>query len=160
MLAERERSAVRECSVMLNKRRYIGDDEIAGAMLHDLNEREVLVAYDPLELDQVAILDLSGNLITWAQAEQLLPQSSEANEAIAESMAERRRLEKAPRNAILAIGETARANGARTEVEHLGAHAGSLPMAVGDIDEFLTQRKPRFRPDDSAAAPRAPRNRG
>ncbi len=155
LLAERERRAVRECSVVLNKRRYIGADDIARVILHELNEREVLVAYDPLDLDSVAILDLTGNLITWAQAEKFLPQSPEAGEAIAESMAERRRLEKATRNSILAIGKKARANGARTDVEHLAAHAASLPIAVGDIDEFLTQRKPRFRPDDSATAPKS-----
>ena len=126
-------------------------------MLHELNEREVLVAYDPLDSGEGCRARPEGQPDDLGrQAENFLPQSADAERsAIAESMAERRRLEKATRNSILAIGKKARANGARTDVEHLAAHAASLPIAVGDIDEFLTQRKPRFRPDDSATAPKS-----
>ena len=150
LLMERERRSVRECAVALNKRRYLGQDEIARAILHEMNEREVLVAYDPLDLGSAAVLDLSGRLITWVKAEHYLPQAPSAGEAVAESMAERRRLEKATRESILAIGDQARENGAATEVEHLARKVRILPMAVGAV---MTQRRERRCPDDTASAP-------
>jgi len=63
LLMERERRCVRESAVTLNKRRYIGCDEPGRAILHELNECEVLVAYDPLDPQRVAILDLNGHLV-------------------------------------------------------------------------------------------------
>jgi len=113
----------------------------------------VIVAFDPLDMDNAAILDVNGRLLTWAEAENYLPQSSAASGAIAESMGERRRLEKQTRSTILAIGDMARSNGATTEVEHLARRVQVLPMAVGD---HITQRKVRIRPDDSAVAPLSP----
>jgi DNA-binding transcriptional ArsR family regulator len=153
LLMDRDRRWVRECSVTLNKRRYIGADEIGRTVMHELNECEVLIAYDPLDLDAAAILDLNGRLLTMAKAENLLPQSSDANDAIAESMAERRRLEKQTAQTIMAIGDAARANGAITEVEHLARRAQVLQMAVGD---HITQRRMHVRPDDRAVAPLSP----
>ena len=131
-----------------NKRRYIGAGETGRRILHDLNECDVLIAYDPLDAEEAAILDLHGNLLTFARAEKYLPQSSDAGDAIAESMAERRRMEKQTAGTIQAIRDTARENGAISEVEHLVKHARVLPMAVG---EYLTQRKPRMRPDDGGS---------
>ena len=61
-------------------------------------------------------------------------------------MAERRRMEKANCLDHHGIREAARADGAVSEVEHLAQRAQVLPMAVG---EFMTQRRPRVRPDDS-----------
>ena len=156
MLLEREQRRVRECAITLNKRRYIGCDETARRILHELNECDVVIAYDPLALEDAAILDRSGNLLTFAQAERLLQQSPEANTAIAESMAERRRMEKETAGLIVGIRDAARDMGAVSEVEHLARRAAQsnvLPMAVGD---FLTQRKPRIRPDDTAVAPPSP----
>jgi hypothetical protein len=153
LLLERERRRVRECAVTLNKGRYIGCDEAGRAILHELNECDVIVAYDRLDTSEAAILDLNGNLLTFARAEHFLPQSPAAHDAIAESMAERRRLEKQTASTILAIGDEARANGAVTEVEHLARKAQLLPMAVGD---HITQRRVRIRPDDTATAPASP----
>jgi putative transposase len=153
LMMERERRGVRECAVMLNKRRYIGCDETARAIMHELNECEVIVAYDPLDLETAAILDVNGRLLTMATAEKLLPQSAEAKDAIAESMAERRSLEKQTAQTIAAIGAAARAKGAVTEVEHLARKVHILPMAVGD---HITQRQVRVRPSDTAIAPLSP----
>ena len=72
LLLERERRSVRECSIVLNKRRYIGGDEIGQRIMHDLNECEVIVAYDPLDLGEAAILDLDGHLLTFAKTEKFL----------------------------------------------------------------------------------------
>ena len=61
-------------------------------------------------------------------------------------------MEKATRKSILAVGDGARANGARTEAEALADRARLLPMAVG---EMITQRRPRLGPDNSATAPKS-----
>ncbi len=155
MLLEREQRKVRECAVTLNKRRYIGADETARCILHELNECDVVIAYDPLDPEDAAVLDLQGNLLTFAHAEKLLPQSSAAGDAIAQSMRERRRMEKDTAAFIVGLRDVARENGAVSEVEHMAKRAQSnvLPMAVG---EFVTQRTPRIRPDDNAVAPPTP----
>jgi len=145
MLAERERRAVHECAIVLARKRYVGDDEISATMLHQMNGREVVVAYDPLDLEKVAVLDLDGRLIAWARQEHFATQSADANNAIGESMQQRRRMEKHTRQMITGIAAAARANGARSDVEHLAARAG--------VAEVVTQRRPRLRPDNTAVAP-------
>jgi transposase InsO family protein len=147
MLAERERRTVRECSIVRAKRRYIADDPRSAAVLHEMNCRDVFVAFDPLDLEKIAVLDLEGQLIAWARQETMVPQSADANETIALSMQQRRHLEKQTRQKVLGIGSEARANGALTEVEHLAARAG---VAVGEV---VTQRRPSLRPDNTAVAP-------
>jgi len=137
MIAEKERRVVRECAVQFSNNRYIGSDEVAAAVLHQMNEREVIVAFDPLWLSDVAILDLDGRLLCWARMEELLPQSSAANEAVAESMKQRRRLERGTRDQLTAIAQANRQIGARSEVELLDERSRRLPVAVGD---FVTQR--------------------
>jgi transposase InsO family protein len=149
MLAERKVGVtVRECSVMLQNRRYIGHDQISAKMLHDMNARKVTLAYDSLDLEKVAILDDEGRLIAWGRQENFLPQSADANEEISASMQQRRHLEKQTRQLIVGIAATARANGARTDVEHLAARAG-----VAGVAEVVTQRRPSLLPDNSAVAP-------
>ncbi len=148
LLLERERRWVRECAVTLNKRRYMGGDEPARAIMHELNECEVMIAYDPLYLEDAAILDLNGNLLTFAKAERLLPHSPAANQAIAHSMRERRHMEKATAGLIRGIGEAARANGAMSELEHL-----AKKTALGA--DILTPRRPRLQPSTAVAPPTA-----
>ena len=148
MLAERQRRKVQECSIVLEKKRYIGDDQVSAAMLHELNSREVVVAFDLLDLEKVAILDDEGRLIAWARQENYVTQSADANEEIAASMQQRRHLEKQTRHLIGGIAAAARANGARTDVEHLAMRAG-----VAGVGDVVTQRRPRLRPDNTALAP-------
>jgi hypothetical protein len=117
-------------------------------VLHEMNCREVIVAFDPLDLDKIAVLDLEGQLIASARQETMVPQSADANETIALSMQQRRYLEKQTRQKVRGIRSEARANGALTEVEHLAARAG---VAVGEV---VTQRRPSsLRPDNTAVAP-------
>jgi hypothetical protein len=63
-------------------------------------------------------------------------------------MEQRRHLEKQTRQLIGGIAATARANGARTDVEHLAMRAG-----VAGVGEVVTQRRPRLHPDNTAVAP-------
>jgi len=182
MLAERKcEVAVRECSVVLAKKRYVGDDEISAAMLYEMNDRKVTLAYDPLDMEKVAILDLEGRLIAWARQENYVTQSADANDAIAASMKQRRHLEKLTSQVITGIAAAARANGALTDVEHLAARAGvtevvrqrrerprgpldtaptplspddaARVLLAPDVSEMVTQRRGRLRPDNAAVAP-------
>ena len=148
MLAEHKSVAVRECQFVLHKHAYIGDDEISATMLHQQNDRQVTVAYDPLDAEKVAVLDDNGRLIAWARRKEFVTQSADSGPAIAESMQLRRRLKKQTAGTIVAIAEAARANGAMTEAEHLAQRAG-----VMEANGAITQRRPRLRPDNTAVAP-------
>jgi transposase InsO family protein len=149
MLADRKPGVtVHECAIVLAKHRYIGNDEVDAVQLHNMNGRKVTLAYDLLDLEKIAVLDLEGRLIAWARQESYVTQSADAGPAIAESMSLRRRLEKQTRGRIAGIAATARANGARTDAEHLAARAGVLA-----VQEVVTQRRPRLRPDNTAKAP-------
>lgn len=151
MLAEHTERKVSECSIELHRKRYVGNDEISATMLHEMNGRKVTVAYDPLDLENVALLDDNLRLIAWARPEHYLTQSADAETGarIAESMQQRRRMEKRTRQTIVGIAATARANGALTDVEHLAARAGV-------VEEAVTQRPMRLRPSNAAVAPPTP----
>jgi len=151
MLGEHKRRRVHECSFVLEKKRYSANDQNSAMVLHEMNEREVIVAYDPLDLELVAVLDLEGRLIAWARQENYVRQSSDAETSarIAESMQQRRRLQKHTRQTILGIEATARANGAVTEVEHLAMRSGL--MAGGEVVTHRPLR--RLCPSNTPEAP-------
>jgi hypothetical protein len=147
-LAEHESRVVHECAIALANRRYIPVDEIDAIAMHSQNGRTVTVAYDPLDLEKVAILDDNQRLIAWAKPEHYVTQSAESGPAIAASMQLRRRLEKQTVGELRAIADEARANGALTEAEHLAARAGVIA-----VNDAVTQRRVRLRPDNAARAP-------
>jgi hypothetical protein len=154
LLAEQTRRKVRECAIELNKRRYIHYDAVSRDILHELNDREVVVAYDPLDPEGVAILDDAGHFLCWARAEEKLgfnPADKEIQRRIGESMADRRHLEKAVRNTLDGISRAALANGARTPVEMLAERAKVSPVVEG----ALTHRAPKLKPEpaDMSAPP-------
>lgn len=146
LLADKQKRTVQECSVRFKgkeQRRYVGCDEAAVGLLHSFNDREVLVARIAPDNNEAAILDLDGHFLCWACLEQLLSQSPEANEAVAESMKQRRRLERGVRDELSAIARENRQIGARSEVEHLEEHA--LAVAVGGVRDWVTQRNPNLK---------------
>jgi hypothetical protein len=153
LLAERERRKVRECAVELNKRRYTYCDAVSRDILHERNETEVMVAYDPNDAEGVAILDEDGYFLCWARAEEMLrfaPEDEATQMQIAGSMADRRHLLKSTRAMVTDISRLARARGAQTPVEMLDVPA-ALPMAVNDS---LTHRpRPNHKPSLIAAVP-------
>ncbi|QNI34512.1 Mu transposase C-terminal domain-containing protein [Alloacidobacterium dinghuense] len=152
LLAEQTRRKVRECSIELNKRRYTYYDAESRDVLHEMNERDVLVAYDPNDTEGVAILDQDGHFLCWAREEQMLgfnPADPEIQQQIGQSMADRRHLEKSARNLLEGIARTARSNGARTPVEMLAERTKVSPI----VEATLTHRAPKLKPDPEAAAP-------
>ncbi|ABF42390.1 Integrase, catalytic region [Candidatus Koribacter versatilis Ellin345] len=154
MLCSREQRMVRECSVTVGKRRFIGADFTAVKRLHDVSNCEVMVAYDPLDLDRVAVLDLDGNLICWAKPEEFLPQNTtQAANAIAESMQQRRRLERNTRDAYVAMRDAARASGVVTGVERLVNKVLALPPA-SEVPAVQRSSMARAAKAAAAAAPK------
>jgi len=154
LMAEYERREVRECAVTLNKRRYMArpEDRLAWAAMHEANEREILIAYDPCDPESAAALDLDGRFIAWLEAETLLrfaPADPETRRQIGESMEIRRGLEKATKNSIRAIAAAARNNGAQS-AEEMAYSQLQLPAATSPV---ISQRAPRLRPDKTAVAP-------
>ena len=148
LMAEHETRQVRECAITLRKRRYIPADQAGWMTLHERNEREILVAYDPNEFDSAAALDLDGNFLAWLQAEELVrfaPGDPKTQQQIADSFQTRRGLEKATRNTLTEISRIARSNGAQSPLE---AMATRLHLASGETGvDIITQRIPRIGQD-------------
>jgi len=157
LMAEYQRRQVHECAVTLNRRRYTprSEDRTAWAVMHEQNEREVLIAFNPADPEYAVALDLDGRFLAWLEVEQLVrfaPNDAAVQKQIGESMEIRRGLEKATRQSLQAIEIAARANGAKSAEEMLYSRL-QLPAAAGEV---ITHRKPRLAPTQKAAAPMTP----
>jgi putative transposase len=141
LMAEHSVRQVSECAVTLNKHRYTPTDQQGWADMHFLNERQVIVAHDAADLDNVAALDMDGNFVAWLEREELVrfaPYDPKTQARIADSMATRRRLEKGNRECIELVARAARANGA---VSPLEAMANRLQLSAGETGkDVVTQR--------------------
>jgi putative transposase len=149
---ERCQRKIRECSITLENRRYIGADGVAARVLHDLAEEDVICTYDPNDGDNVAVLDMQNNFLCWAKPETLLPHSADAKLAIAAGVAQRRQLRNQTQDAIGEVQRLASASGARTELEILEQAARAVPI---DPRQFVSQRATRLLRggDNTAVAP-------
>lgn len=123
--------------------------------MHDANEREILVAFDPGDPQCAAALDLDGRFIAWLEAEEFLrfaPGDRNTQRQIATSMEIRRGLEKATRATLRTIEAEARNNGAQSAEEALYSRL-QLPRVASEV---ISQRKQHIRPDKTAEAPMTP----
>jgi hypothetical protein len=161
LMSEHERRQVRECAVTLNKHRYVPADQAGYAAIHNLNQCEILIAYEPGAPEDAAALDLDGNFICSLQTEELVrfaPWDSHTKELISESMAQRRHLEKQTREALSTITLIARQNGAQSPLEAMASRL-RLP-ANADLSDVVTQRNPnltKLSPDnDTFTRPKTP----
>jgi hypothetical protein len=157
LMSEYKRAKVDSCAVRLNKRRYTPhpDDRNAWGAMHEANERDILVAFDPCDPEYAAALDLDGRFIAWLEAEHLAcfaPDDPATQAQIAASMSIRRGLEKATKQSLRVISAMARANGAKSAEDMLYAQL-EIPATTGEI---VTQSKPRLRPEKKAQAPMTP----
>ena len=155
LMSEYERRQVRECAITLRNHRYTprAEDRAAWAAMHEFNQREVLVAFDPNDLEFAVACELDGRAFAWLEAEAKLrfaPGDAETQRQIGESMEIRRGLEKATRLTVATIAGEARAHGARNGEEMLFSRL-QLPQTAGSV---ITQRRPRLRADKGAVAPR------
>ena len=150
LMAERETRGVRECAVTLKGKRFVPADETGWAVMHQNNDRDVLVVFDPVDLSNAAALDRDGNFLAWLQPENLTrfaPYDKQTQLQIADSMATRRRLEKGNREALAVIRGAARQNGALTPLESMVTR---LQLPAGETGaDLITQRKPRLSPEIS-----------
>lgn len=139
LLTERTTREVRECAVEFNRRRYTYTDAVSRDVMHELNEREVIVAYDAADPDWIALLDDGGHILCWAAPEEKIdfaPGDPETQQRIAASMADRRHMEKATRQLLDDIARSARSAGAVTPVESL-VRTAQIPATVAPM---LTHR--------------------
>lgn len=149
LLWENQKRRVRECAITLNNRRYVAANPESSATLHLANETEVLICYDPHDLESAVIADLDGRPIAEVRAEMLLSHSAEAQPAIAASMQERRRLRNATVATVRQIHQNVALMGHKSDLERLHERA-LLPAAVGD--SIVHRMKP-----EPSTAPSAPR---
>lgn len=149
LMAEREKRGVHECKVRHANRFYEAADETGWAVMHAFNERDVLIVFDPVDLSNIAAVDEDGNFLAWLQPEQLTrfaPYDKRTQLQIADSMATRRRLEKGNRQVLEVISHAARQNGGLSPLESL---VKRLELPAGETGaDLITQRKPRFAPDN------------
>ena len=162
LMAEYAQRQVRECAVTLNKLRYQPrqEDRLGWAAMHDMNEREILIAYDPADPECAAALDLDGRFIAWLEAEKLLrfaPNDPTTQQQIAASMGIRRGMEKAAKATLRAIAGAARLGGARSAQEMAEATVmPRLALAAGTGAPVITQRRPLLAAPKAIAAPMTP----
>ncbi len=154
LLADMTRRMVDSCAIRLGNRRYTPrpEDRQAWAAMHEMNEREVLVAYDKGDPETAVVLDADGRALAFLVPEQLVrfaPGDEATNAAIAASFQTRRGLEKAARSTLRLIADGARAAGARSAQETLYDRVGVPDASLGPV---ITQRKPRLRPGASKDA--------
>jgi hypothetical protein len=154
LFCERAARTVHECAVRLKNYRYLPrpEDRPAWAAMHEANETEILVDYNPEEPEFALALTMDGRILAWLEAEPLLrfaPNDPKTQAQIAESMQNRRGLEKATKETLRTIEAAARSLGALSAEEMLYKRL-KLPAITGAV---ITQRKPRFRPERNATAP-------
>jgi transcriptional regulator with XRE-family HTH domain len=157
LMAEYQRRQVRECSVTLNRRRYVprNEDRTAWAIMHEQNEHGILIAFNPTDPEFAVALDVDGRFLAWLEAEQLVrfaPNDIGTQKQIGESMEIRRGLEKATKSTLSAIARAARANGAQSAEDALYGRL-QLPAAAGEV---ITHRKPRLAPVKRVERPKTP----
>lgn len=158
LMAEYDRRQVHECAVALNRRRYTPrtEDRMAWHIMHEQNEREILIAFNPADPEFAVALDLDGHFLAWLEAEQKVrfaPNDAAVQKQIGESMEIRRSLEKHTRASLGAIEIAARANGAKSAEEML---YDRLQLPASASAPVITHRKPRLAPTKKAEAPMTP----
>ncbi len=154
LFCERERRTVRECAVQLRNYRYAPrpEDRMAWAAMHEANETEILVDWNPDDPEFALALNADGRVLAWLEAEPLLrfaPSDPATQAQIAESMLTRRGLEKATKQTLKGIAAKARANGARSAEEMLYDRL-QLPSGASTV---ITQGKPKLAAKKPAEAP-------
>jgi len=158
LMADHQRRLVHECAVRLNNHRYIPADSDAAAVMHSLNDTEILIAYDPSAPESASALDLNGHFICALEAENLVrfaPADPEVKTIVQASMAQRRHLEKNVRETVQNIAAVARRNGVLSPLEVM-ANRLRLPSCT-DIADVITQRDARLTPKhDSPSRPTTP----
>jgi hypothetical protein len=159
LLHERRTCLVRRTAVTIDGMRYmpLQSSPESWVAIHNANETQIAVAYDPLDPTTVIALDARGCRMATLVAERLvehpgLEKGSRENAAqISDMMSTRRRLLSATAGTVKQIHRSVALAGHKTDLEHLAALAGlDVP-----VDELVSQRAVRAqtRASDTATAP-------
>jgi hypothetical protein len=138
LLAERALRIVHECAVKMANRRFVGVDEPSQRALHDRTGQQIIVAYDPLDLNALAAIDEDGCVFAYLEPETFLRQSrdDETQEAIAASMRERQHRYHETRDQLNDLGRRVLGTGYMPQHNQM-LQLGRLPI---DIEQLVVHR--------------------
>jgi hypothetical protein len=138
LLAERALRIVHECAVKMDNRRFVGVDEPSQRALHDRTGQQIIVAYDPLDLNALAAIDEDGCVFAYLEPETFLRQSrdNETQEAIAASMRERQHRYHETRDQLNDLGRRVLGTGYMPQHNQM-LQLGRLPI---DIEQLVVHR--------------------
>lgn len=128
---------------------WVPADESSTHALYFAGESKVFVHLDPHNRDRALVTDAEGRAIARVRPETYTPQSPEAQQAIADSMSQRRRLRNATADTVREIQRRAVESGYVSAATDLRQRAG-LSAAVRSV---LTPPPPKPKPSDDARAP-------
>jgi hypothetical protein len=159
LLHERRQCLVRRTAITIEGTRYMPEQSSSESWIaiHNANDTQITVAYDPLDPNVVVALDARGYRMATLVAERLMEQpglekgSRENSAQIAEMIGTRRRLLSATAGTVKQIHRAVALAGHKTDLEHLAALAGTeFP-----VDELVSQKSIRAqaKPSDAAMAP-------
>jgi hypothetical protein len=156
LLTERTTRIVRNDAIEMNNRRYVGADSDSQRALHDRcrpsddrGNRDIIIAFDPLDLDSLAAIDEDGHVFALLEPETFLRQAKdeETHAAIGASMRERQHRYHETRDQLNALSRRVRATGYIPQHEQM-LRIGRLPI---DIDALVVHRpQPRLAPSESS----------
>jgi hypothetical protein len=156
LLHERRSCLVRRTAITIDGRRFmpVQSDPQSWVSIHNANETQISVAYDPLDPNQVVALDARGCRMATLVAERLVEHpgldkpTRENSEQIGDMMSTRRRLLSATAGTVKQIHRSVALAGHKTDLQHLAELAGvSVP-----VDELVSQRAIRQQTKASASA--------
>ena len=137
---------VDSCGVLLDRTRYVGLTAEDDAALLMRTAEKVDVRYDRNDPNVAVALDGAGRLIARLRPERMLTQSAEAQPLIAQSMADRRRLQKSVTGLIRGVTQAVAQNGHKTERQHLELAAGLAAEPSSTALTLITHRSPQPTP--------------
>ncbi len=150
LLFERRTALVRRTAITVNKRRYMPVGPADWAALHNANDRQVIVAYDPWDADRAVALSQDGRQIAQLQVERLsahpLTPTPESREQIAEMSQIRGRLAKSTSITLQTMHQQVALAGHKSDLQDLADRA----LAMIPVTDLVSQKVPQTGPEEPA----------
>jgi hypothetical protein len=145
LLAEREQRSIREGSIEILSRRYVGVDDASRKALHDHSgtKKKYTVAFDYPDADCLAVMDDDGYIFAFAEPETLLKLSKDAatQNAIGASMRERKHRYHETRSQLNELSKREFSTGYVRQNDQM-LQIGRLPIDISQV----TVHRPRLAP--------------
>ncbi|MDR3723289.1 MAG: helix-turn-helix domain-containing protein [Terracidiphilus sp.] len=157
LLAERTLRIVHECAIKMDNRRYIGVDEDSQRALHNRTGEQIIVAYDPLDLESLAAIDEDGCVFAYLEPETFLRQAKDAEtqDAIGASMQERRHRYHETRDQLDALSRSVLSTGYMPQHNQM-LQIGRLPIDISQLAVHRPQSSTKLQPTTPTQAPVTP----